>query len=349
MKRKFLRISLGALIALSLVAAGCGQKPATKQTSGNTTATTKAAETKETPKFVPKQAVSMYTPAVAGGTTDMLARAVEKVWSKYVNQPLVIVNKGGGGGLEAATFVSRSKPDGYTTIIGYGSGHDLVMPHLQKIDYDPFTSVTPVARVSVHSIAILAQYNSQFNSIKDVIAWAKKENKPVTCSVSNAAGALDLTAQGMGKLTGVPFTAVPHSGSAQAITTLLGGNTTIGTGHPSEVLMHLKTQKLKPIAITTAQRDPILPDVPTLHEQGINFDCVGSVKGLALPANTPPEIVAYYEDLFKKITDDADFKKIMTDMGQPVLYQGSKEFTKWMKEAFEQYGKLVKDLGLEKK
>ena len=331
------KIALSVLLVLALVVvvAGCG----------------KGAEKKEAPKaaaFKPDKPVTMVVPMAAGGSTDMLARAVEKVWSKYSPQPLQIVNKPGGGGIEGSVFVSRSKPDGYTLIMGYGSGHDLVMPHIQKVEYDPFKDLTPVARMSVHTVAVVVPADSPFNSVKDVVDWAKKENKPVTASVSVKAGAVDLVMRGIGKSAGINVTPIPHAGGAQSITSLIGGQMMIGGGHPAEIMTQLKANRLKAIGMAIPERDPALPNVPTLKEQGINFHTWGSVKGVAAPKGTPKEIVDYYADVLKKISEDPDFKKAMADMMQPVMYQGPEEFGKFMKSASDDYAKLIKELGLDK-
>ena len=328
-------VALLVMVIMVAAAVGCGKTPEAKPAAPAA--------------FKPEKSVTLIVPFAAGGSSDLLARAVEKVWSKYCPQPVQIVNKTGGGGLEGATFVSRAKPDGYTLVLGYGSGHDTVMPHLQKMDYDPFRDLTPVARLSNHSVVVLVPENSPFKSVKDIVDWAKKENKPVTAAVSTTAGAVDIVMRGIGKASGITVTPIPHAGGAQAVTTLIGGQTTMGGGHPAEVLPQLKAKRVLPIAIATPERDPALPDVPTLKEQGINFYTWGSVKGIAAPKNTPKEIVDYYSDLFKKITDDPDFKKIMADMAQPVQYQNAADFTKFFKEAYDDYGKMVKDLGLDKK
>lgn len=337
--KKQWQIWLTIMVLISMIVlAGCGKTP--------------AADSKKTPEkaaFKPEKAVTIVVPMAAGGSTDMLARAVEKVWSKYCPQPLQIVNKPGGGGIEGATFVSRAKPDGYTLTLGYGSGHDLVMPHLQKIEYDPFTALVPIARLSMHSVVVLVPEKSPFKTLKDVVDWAKKENKPVTASVSVTAGAVDLVMRGIGKSTGITVTPIPHSGGSQSLTTLVGGQTAIGGGHPAEVISQLKAGRVRAIGIATPERDPALPDVPTLKEQGINFYTWGSVKGIAAPKGTSKEIVDYYSDLFKKITDDAEFKKIMADMLQPVQYQNATEFAAFMKSASGDYSKLINELGLVKK
>ena len=236
------------------------------------------------------------------------------------------MNKTGGGGVEGATFVARAKPDGYTMELGYGSGHDIVMPHIQKVEYDPFKQLEPVARLSIHSVVVLVPANSPYNSIKEITDWGKKENKPITASVSLTAGAVDLVMRGIGKTSGAEITPIPHAGGSQAITTLLGGQTVMGGGHPAEVLNQLKSKRLKAIGIATPDRDPSLPDVPTLKEQGINFYTWGSVKGIAVPKNTPKEVIAYYAEVFKKICEDPDFKKSMQEMGQPCAVSRSGGF-----------------------
>lgn len=335
-KRKWVTLTALVLaLAMVVVVAGCG-KPA-----GGDKPAAKA--------FKPEKAVTLVVPYAAGGSSDMLARAVEKVWSKYSPQPVQIVNKTGGGGVEGAAFVARAKPDGYTLVLGYGSGCDLVMPHLQKVDYDPFRDLAPVARLSIHSVVVLVPENSPFNSVKDIVDWAKKENKPVTASVSTTAGSVDIVMRGIGQSAGITVTPIPHAGGSQSMTTLMGGQTIMGGNHPAEVVGPLKANRVRAIGIATPERDPALPNIPTLKEQGVNFYTWGSVKGIAAPKNTPKEVIDYYSDLFKKISEDPDFKKAMQDMLQPVQYQNAEQFGAFIKQAYDDYGKLVKDLGLDKK
>ena len=299
--------------------------------------------------FKPGRPVTIVVPYAAGGSTDLLARAVEKVWSKYCPQPVQIVNKTAGGGVEGSTFVARSKPDGYTLVIGYGSGCDLVMPHIQKVEYDPFKDLEPVARLSIHSVLVAVPEKSPFNSLKDIIDYGKPKGQPITAAVSTTAGAVDIVMRGIGKTAGLNIIPIPHTGGGPAVITLVGGHTIIGGGHPAEIIGPLKSGKIRAIAIATPQRDPSLPDVPTLIEQGVNFSTWGSVKGIAVAKNTPQPIIDYYASLFKKISKDPEFKKTMQDMLQPVMYQGPADFKKFMKQAFDDYGKLIKDLGLDKK
>jgi len=294
----------------------------------------------------PTKPIQAVVPMAAGGSTDLLARAVEKYWTKYSKQPMVIVNKPGGGGVVGTEGVVRSKPDGYTLYIGYGSGHDVVMPTLQKMPYDPAKDLIPVSRVSVHSVVILAGANAPYNNIKELIAYAKKEGKPVTTAVSVKAGAVDLALTAFGKAAGVNIVTVPFSGGAEATTALAGGHLMIGGGHPSEVIPHIKAGRFKALAVALPERDPSLPNVPTLKEQGVNVATWGSIKGLAVPAGTPKEVVKEIETTIKKICDDPEFQKTMAGLNQPVMYQNSEDFTKFIKQATADYAALIKELNI---
>jgi tripartite-type tricarboxylate transporter receptor subunit TctC len=294
----------------------------------------------------PSKPVSGIVPASAGGSTDLMSRAIEKVWPKYSPQPLVVVNKPGGAGVVATEFVVRSKPDGYTLYLGYGSGHDIVMPHLQKMPYDPYKDLIPIARVSVHSVVVVTGAKSEFNSLPEMIAWAKKENKPITTSVSMKAGAQDITITAIAKAAGVNIVTVPFAGGADAVTALAGGHVMLGAGHPSEVAPHIKAGRFKPLAIALPERDPSMPDIPTLKEQGINVSTWGSVKGVGAPAGTPKQVVEYLEATLRKICEDPEFKKTMADLNQPVMYLNGADFAKFLQEAHADYGKLIKELNI---
>ncbi len=198
-------------IAITTAMVGCGQQ-ANAPGPSSSDPSPAVQTTPEAKTFKPEEPINVIVPFSPGGSSDLVARNVEKVWSKYCDQPIFIVNKAGGGGVDGATFVSRSKPDGYTLIMGYGSGHDTVMPQLEKLNYDPFTDLVPVSRLSIHSVLVLVKGDSEINSIKDVVDLAKKTNQPITAAVSTTAGSVDMVMRGIGVATGINITPVPHAG-----------------------------------------------------------------------------------------------------------------------------------------
>ncbi len=164
----------------------------------------------------PTKPIQVIVPYTAGGSNDLLARAVEKIWPKYSLQPMIIVNKPGSGGVMGTEYLVRSNPDGYTILNGYGSGVDLVLPHLQKLPYDPFKDLVAVARLSIHSVVLCVSAKSPFKSMKDVIDWANKGNR-VTAAVSVAGGSMDITLRAISKRANIPITTVPFAGGSESV------------------------------------------------------------------------------------------------------------------------------------
>jgi tripartite-type tricarboxylate transporter receptor subunit TctC len=293
----------------------------------------------------PTKSIEMVVPFAAGGSTDVLARLVAKYAPKYFDKPLVVVNKPGGGGITGTEGVVRSKPDGYSLFIGYGSGHDLVTPHFQKMPYDTFNDLIPICRLSVHSVVMIIRGDAPYKTLKEFVDWGKKKDQ-VTASVSTRAGSVDITLQAVKKATGLKIVTVPFRGGAESVTAIVGGQTDCGGNHPSEIISHIKAKRLIPIAVALDNRDPAVPDVPTFKELGYNVVAVGSVKGVAAPKGTPPDVIRYLAERFKKVAEDPEFIKAMKDIGQPVMYQGSQEFAKYLRDGFAQYGQMIKEFNI---
>lgn len=296
----------------------------------------------------PEKPIQLIVPYGAGGSTDLLARAIATVAPKYFPQPVVVVNKGGGGGIPGRVEVVRAKPDGYTLLFGWGSGEDLVVPHQRKLPYDLFTDLETVCRMSIHSIALAVPASSPYKTLGDLVK-AGKSKEYLTASVSTKGASVDVTFLLFGKAAGIKVTTIPGSGGADAITKLVGGHVDFGGGHPSEILPHMKAGRLRALAVALENRDGAIPDVPTFKEQGYDVVTAGSVKGVAAPKGTPPEVIAYLEKKFKEISEDAEFKKIMGDLGQPVDYMNAADYKVWFKKSYDQFGALYKTLGIETK
>jgi len=290
----------------------------------------------------PIQAVINFA---AGGDTDLLARVVSKIWTKYSPQPMIPIIKTGAAGVLGEEYVVRSKPDGYTIFLGQGSGPDLVMPHLQQMPFDPLKDITPVARLSIHSIVICVSGKSPINSMKDLVAYAAAGNK-VTAAVATAAGAVDIVMRAISKRANIPITGVPFTGSAESITALAGGHLTIGGSPTCVTIPHIKSGRFKAIGVALDKRDSTLPKVPTLREQGVDVATWGTVKGVAVPNGTPPEIIEYLATTLKKVSEDAEYKKAMAGIYQTIDYQDTKDWTAFLHRAYKEYGDLIKELDI---
>ena len=205
-----------------------------------------------------------------------------------------------------------------------------------------------MCRISVHSIVLAVPANSPYKTLADLVK-AGKGKEYMTAAVSTKGGSVDITFLLFGKAAGIKVTTIPGSGGSDAITKLVGGHVDFGGGHPSEVLPHIKAGRLRALAVAFEKRDASVPDVPTFREAGYDVVTAGSVKGVAVAKGTPKEVISYLEKKFKEIADDAEFQKIMKDIGQPVMYQSAEEYKVWFKQAYDQFGSLYKSLGIETK
>jgi tripartite-type tricarboxylate transporter receptor subunit TctC len=293
----------------------------------------------------PARPIQVIVPFAPGGAADRTARVVEIFWAKYSPQPMLIIDKPGAGGVLGEEYVVRSKPDGYTLLFAQGAGHDLVMPHLLKMPYDPLKDLIPVARITIHSVVICVGGKSPINSMQDLIAWQKKGNK-VTAAVSTAAGAVDLVMRAISKRADIEIVTVPFTGGGESTVALAGGHLTIGGGHPTEVMPHILSGRFKPIGVALDQRDPVLPNVPTLKEQGIDVATWGAVNGIGAPVGTPPEVIEYISSTLQKVSVDAEYKKRMASIYNANRYMNTKEWTTFFREAYKDYGDLIEELGI---
>lgn len=349
---KKLSISIRSFIvlvfALVFLVSGCGKTQKPVSSGEKSTAAQSSTQKEDTKKLnFPERQITLVIPASAGGATDLLARAIEKVWSKYCPQPVQMLIKANAGGVEGANTVAKAKPDGYTLLVSYGAGQDMVAPQLQEVPYDSIKDFAPVSMLSVTSSMIAVPINSQFKSIKDVVEYGKKNmSTPLTAAVSQAGGTNDIVMKAFGKVAGINISNVPHQGGSQAVTSLVGGQTMLGGGAPAELMPQVKAGRVRLLGVSFPERDPVVPDVPTFKEQGVDFSSWGALRAIAAPAGTPKEIISYLDGVFKKVSEDQEFKKSMAELTLPVMYKGSEETAKIYKETYESYGKIIKELDI---
>ncbi len=294
----------------------------------------------------PNKTITLIVPYAAGGSTDTVARALAKASSKHFPAPVVVVNQAGGAGIPGRVAVVNAKPDGYTLLFGYGSGEDMVTPHTMKLPYDQFKDLAPVCQITIVSLVIVVPSSSPAKNLKEFVEWAKSQTRTITGSVSTKGASVDITMQALMKVAGVKAETIPFRGGSEAVTAVLGGHTDFGGAVPQEVASHVRAGRLRILGVCLRERDPVIPDVPTFMEQGINTWTIGAIRGIGAPKNTPDSIITYLEANFKKVTEDPEFHSVMKDIIHPVMYRDRKVFLKNMQDGFETYGKLIKDLGL---
>ena len=294
----------------------------------------------------PTKPISLIVPYAAGGSTDMVARALAKVSPKHIPQPIVVVNQAGGAAIPGRVTVVNAKPDGYTLLFGYGSGEDLVTPHTRKLPYDQFKDLAQVCQVAVVSIIMVVPAAHPAKDLKEFMAWAKAQNRQITGAVSTRGASVDITMQALMKVAGVNATTIPFRGGAEAVTAVVGGHTDFAGAVYAEVMGHVKAGRLRVLAVGTRERDPVIPEIPTFLEAGVDVWTFGAIRGIGAPKGTPDAVVDYLEAACRKMTDDPEFHATMKDLIHASMYRDRKAFLKNMQEGFDIYGKLIKELNL---
>lgn len=294
---------------------------------------------------MPCSTAKFIIPWGAGGDTDIIMRAVAESANKAGAKPqLQIINIGGQGGNKGAKDVKDMAPDGCALLALHDSGH---IAHITgRIDFT-YESFEPVALMA-HTPAIIGvSKQAPFNNLKELVAHAKKEPDSITtgATLGSTSQFVFLLIEDAAK---IKLKYVPYEGTRQRITALLANNIQIGEMNIITAQQYLKEGSLKSVGIATEKRDPALPDLPTLKEQG--FDIQYAVnRGVVAPKGTKPEVIAYWEGVFAKAAKDPGLLKILESQGTGVQYLNSKDYGAFLKKGYDQHKTVSVNLGIAKK
>jgi tripartite-type tricarboxylate transporter receptor subunit TctC len=290
----------------------------------------------------PARSISLVVPFPAGGTTDVLARAVGQELSKSLGQPVVIESKPGAGATLGADYVAKAKPDGYTLLMG-AVHHTIATSVYRKLPYDFQKDLVPITTVALVPNVLVVNPGVPARTVGELLALAKAAPGKYTYgSNGNGTGQHLIGAQFEG-MAGVQLLHVPYKGSGPLTTDLLGGQITMSFDTITPVLPHIKAGKLRALAVTTNKRSAALPDVPTLDEAGLTGFNLGTWFGVLAPAGTPREIVARLNTEIVKIINSPDFRKRMDDIGAEPVGNTPEQMARQIKDDTERFAKLVKE------
>lgn len=293
----------------------------------------------------PAKSISLVVPFPAGGTTDVLARAVGQELSKSLGQPVVVESKPGAGATLGADFVAKAKPDGYTLLMG-AVHHTIATSVYKKLPYDFQKDLAPVTTVALVPNVLVVNPGVAAKNTKELLALAKANPGKLTYGSNGNGTGQHLIGAQFESMGGVELLHVPYKGSGPLTTDLLGGQITMSFDTVTPVLSHIKAGKLRALAVTTAKRSPALPDVPTLDESGLKGFNLGTWFGVLAPANTPRDVVVRLNAEIVKIVNAPDFKKKMEDIGAEPMGNTPEQMAKQIKDDTERFAKLVKDAGV---
>ena len=290
----------------------------------------------------PSRPISLIVPFPAGGTTDVLARAVGQELSKSLGQPVLVESKPGAGATLGADFVAKAKPDGYTLLMG-AVHHTIATSAYKKLPYDFQKDLLPVTIVALVPNLLVVNPAVPAKNVSELLALAKASPGKLSYGSAGNGTAHHLIGAQFEGMAGVQLLHVPYKGSGPLVTDLLGGQITMSFDTITPVLPHIKAGKLRALAVTTNKRSPALPDVPTLDESGLKGFNLGTWFGVLAPAGTPRDIVSRLNTELVKIIQSPDFKKRMDDIGAEPVGNTPEQMAQQIKDDTERFAKLVKD------
>jgi tripartite-type tricarboxylate transporter receptor subunit TctC len=295
-------------------------------------------------RVYPAKPITLIVPFAAGGGTDLGTRVVAKAAEKYLGRPFVIQNVDGGGSEVGVSQMVRSAPDGYT-IAGFNSA-SVILTTMRKASYDAVKDITPICLVvSDPRLFVVRPDDKRFSTPQDFIKYARENPDKLTIGTSGAGTSGHLSIVIMNKVMGVKAKPVHFGGAGESKAAFLGGHIDAITQTYGEVKGMLNDGKAKVIAAATDKRLKELPNVPTYKEIGIDL-VIDSNRGFAAPKGTPKEIIDKLADAFRKASADPEYLKQMEKMGLPVKYAGPAEWGKLIKDEFDEYAQVVKELGI---
>jgi tripartite-type tricarboxylate transporter receptor subunit TctC len=270
----------------------------------------------------PKKPIQIIVPFSPGGGADTSQRTFNKYAAPLVGKSLIIVTKPGAGGTTGWAELVRAKPDGYTMAIvtpPFNVIPPLVRPKQTGYTLDQFTNICIYAMVGD---MLYTREGSQFKTLEDVISYAKKNPKKIKMANTGTLGADFMTTLLIEDATGIKFTQIPFTGGARSLQATLAGTTDVMVG--SSVFAASQKGKLRPLAIATDKRDPLFPDVPTFKEKGYNV-VSERYRAFAGPPGLPKNIVDFWANIGKKVSENPNFQKDMKKIGQPPAFRGPKD------------------------
>jgi tripartite-type tricarboxylate transporter receptor subunit TctC len=292
----------------------------------------------------PKKQIDLIVPFVAGGTTDNIARLVAQRFGDSWSQTVVVNNRPGGGGIIATHTVAKAPPDGYTllvTTIGFA-----ITPALQKLPYDPLKDFAPITELASLPLMLVVHPSVPATTLPELIALAKAKPGGLDYASAGIGTSPHLAAEMFKSMAGVDLVHVPFKGNAEANNALLGGHVKIYFALVPAVLQHVKAGTLRALAVTTEQRLPYLPEVPTIAELGFPGYEISSWQGVFAPAGTPNEIVTKINGELVRMVNAPEIRTRISREGAEPVGSTPDQFAARVRSEIAKWSKVSKDAGL---
>jgi tripartite-type tricarboxylate transporter receptor subunit TctC len=290
----------------------------------------------------PSKPISLIVPFPAGGTTDVLARALAEKLTSSLGQTVIVESKPGAGATLGADFVAKAKPDGYTLLVG-AVHHTIASSVYKKLPYDFQRDLAPITTIALVPNVLVVNAGTPAKNVAELVAMLKAKPGHYNYGSNGNGTAQHLIGTQFENVTGTDIAHIPYKGSGPLATDLLGGQVTMSFDTVTPVLQHIRSGKLRALAVTTAKRSSALPEVPTLDEAGLKGFNIGTWFGVLAPAATPKDILVRLNTEMVKVIQSPEFRKRMDEIGAEPIGNSAEQMAQQIKGETEKFARLVKD------
>jgi tripartite-type tricarboxylate transporter receptor subunit TctC len=295
----------------------------------------------------PSKPLRVIVTQTPGSSMDVLTRMVTPKMSELLRQQFVIDNRGGAGGLIGAQIGARAVPDGYTLIFGGASSMINTTFTYKKVGFDPVKDFEPISLVVAQEAMLVVTPSSPAKSVKELIALAKAQPGKLNLASAGIGSSGHLAGVMFASMAGIDSVHVPYKGGAPMAFALIGGEAQWGIGLAASFMGHVKAGRLRALAISSKQRSPLIPELPTIDESGVPGYDFTSWDGFFAPKGTPRPYIMAIHAAIQKALADPDVKDLYTAQGMAPLGSASpEEFGKFFREDFDRVAKLIRIAGI---
>jgi tripartite-type tricarboxylate transporter receptor subunit TctC len=294
----------------------------------------------------PAKPVKVVIPFVAGGSSDIVGRAIASKFQEYLGQPGIVENRPGANGSIAAEFVAKADADGYTVLVGSIGVFSINAALFKDLRYNPVRDFAPITLAVTTPNVLITKPDLPATSLKQVVEHAKKNPGRLSYCSSGTGSSDHLTAELLKQMTGTFILHVPYRGGAACQTDIMGGQIDISFQNLGAVTNYIKGNRMKALAVTAKARHPQLPNVPTVAEAGLPDLVVTSWQAAAAPAKTPREIVGRLNDAMVRALRSPEIRERMTQIGFDVVAGTPEEFGQFMKAEVDRWTTVVNKGGI---
>jgi len=293
----------------------------------------------------PEKSVRFVVGFTPGGPSDILARALGQKLAERWSQQVVIDNRPGAGGNLAAEAVAKSAPDGYTWLLGNNSILATNQSLYLSLPYDPVKDFAPVALVAIQPNILVVNPSVPATSVSELVSYLKKNPGKVNYASSGSGAAAHLAGELFKAMAGVDIVHVPYKGAQPALTDVIAGQVQMMFATSASVIPYIKANRLRALAVTTAQRSASVPELPTVSEAGVPGFEATTWHGVVVPAATPSGLIELLNKQINSALEEKDLKDRLTSLGAEIAIGTPQEFAGYIKRETPKWAKVVKDSG----